>query len=847
MAEHLGNNCAGIDFIDGVPLEADHTPVSLILQYAAAGYDFVAVTEHYGNGQYEDHPLIWDRTDTSATGVVHICDSMEDTASDSHILGIGFDREAALLPDWMEGDSAPDSDLMTKRTRVHRIQRMGHGMAIAAHPNVERYRWTPGQVLHSGAMGVEVYNSGSDWFNHIYHRSDPLALHTWDQVLRMGHGIWGTAGDDYTVPWPQFDGGYVMAVCNRGNPSKDDIMWALKHGSFYACKARLPWVDAPTINGYWPETEEGAVHLLLPSDDCRVRFATARGGELLPTSGPVASGDNWEYTYSWQSADRYVRAEVRDWMRNVSWTQPIRLERNAQDTGVWETAAAGASVSAALDPPLVIDVADAHLEVSTPQSQIQHVYGRTLGTFERPEALPPMGYVGECYEFLPEATLDGVNTLTVAYNDADVQLLPETALTIYRYDEAEETWPALPTLVDEDLNAATAEISTLGIYALSGEIAEDTTPPTVSIDAPPDGSSQSGVIVISASATDDNGVASVRFFLDAIALGHDSYGADGWTWEVDLSVYPPGSHVITAEAEDASGNTADASVTVTTSSTAATPGITIASPESDASYWIWEEVEVSGVWSDDDPLVMGLLAVDDAPMSIFSDEGGGSWQATLALGPGMEGNRQLRAIGLDPYENRSEASQPITLRFFSDVPQDHWAYLDIYKTAKTGIVQGYPEGDYKPDLAVTRDQMAVYICRAMAGGDVDVPTGPATAAFDDVPTDHWAYRYVEYAVSHDVVAGYDDGLYHPSEAVDRGQMAVFVARAKGWVSIDDDLTTAPELFPDVPAGFWAGTAIQACVDNGVVHGYDDGYYRPDVIVTRDQMAVYVARAFELLL
>ena len=100
-------------------------------------------------------------------------------------------------------------------------------------------------------------------------------------------------------------------------------------------------------------------------------------------------------------------------------------------------------------------------------------------------------------------------------------------------------------------------------------------------------------------------------------------------------------------------------------------------------------------------------------------------------------------------------------------------------------------------------------------------------------------------MSHDVVAGYEDGLYHPAEEVDRGQMAVYVARAKAWVGIDDDMTTAPELFPDVPEGFWAGTAIQACVSNSVVYGYDDGYYRPEATVTRDQMAVYVARAFRL--
>jgi hypothetical protein len=457
-----------------------------------------------------------------------------------------------------------------------------------------------------------------------------------------------------------------------------------------------------------------------------------------------------------------------------------------------------------------------------------------------------MGYVGECYEFLPEAVLDGVNTLTITYDHADVQLLPENALIIYRYDEGEGAWLPLPTIVDEGLNTATAEIGELGVYALSGEIGADITPPIVTIDSPGDGTSQAGVITISASATDDNGIASVRFLLDHISLGHDSYGADGWTQEVDLSVYPPGPHTLAGQARDASGNSADASVTVTTLSAAATPGITIVSPEGGASYWVWEEVTVSGTWSDDDPLVLGLLAVDDAPLSTFGEGAEGEWQATLALGPGMEGERELRAIGLDPYENRAEAAQPVTLRFFSDVPQDHWAYLDIYKTAKANIVQGYPEGDYKPDQTVTRDQMAVYICRAMAGGDAHVPTGPVTAAFDDVPTDHWAYRYVEYAVAEDVVRGYDDGLYHPGEAVDRGQMVVYVARSRGWVGIDDDMAMAPELFPDVPAGYWSGTAIAACVDNGVVYGYEDGCYWPDMKVTRDQMAVYVARAFGLL-
>jgi hypothetical protein len=181
---------------------------------------------------------------------------------------------------------------------------------------------------------------------------------------------------------------------------------------------------------------------------------------------------------------------------------------------------------------------------------------------------------------------------------------------------------------------------------------------------------------------------------------------------------------------------------------------------------------------------------------------------------------------------------------FSDVPKSQWAYCAINACAQAGIVQGYEDGTYQPEIVVTRDQMAAYVSRALAGGEM--PPGPAEPSFpDDVPATHWAYSYIEYAAAHGVVEGYDETHYCPDLAVDRAQMAVYVARALGWVTLDDEMTGAPELFSDVPAGHWAGTAIQVCVDHGVVQGYDDGLYRPDAVVTRDQMAVYVARAFGL--
>ncbi len=103
---------------------------------------------------------------------------------------------------------------------------------------------------------------------------------------------------------------------------------------------------------------------------------------------------------------------------------------------------------------------------------------------------------------------------------------------------------------------------------------------------------------------------------------------------------------------------------------------------------------------------------------------------------------------------------------FADVPLSHWAFDQIAACAYGGIVAGYPDGTYQPSGAVTRDQMAVYISRALAGSDEQIPTGPAQPTFPDVTLDYWAYKHVEYAASEQIVTGYPDGLYHPGDKID---------------------------------------------------------------------------------
>jgi hypothetical protein len=190
----------------------------------------------------------------------------------------------------------------------------------------------------------------------------------------------------------------------------------------------------------------------------------------------------------------------------------------------------------------------------------------------------------------------------------------------------------------------------------------------------------------------------------------------------------------------------------------------------------------------------------------------------------------------------TESGPTVTIEF-PDVPVTFWAYDEIQGCVMGGVVGGYLDGYYHPELPVSRDQMAVFVARALEGGDANVPDGPAVATFNDVPTDHWAYKYVEYCVQEGIVAGYDPVTYAPTVAVTRDQMAVYIARA--LAGGESGIPSGPVIphFNDVPAGTWAYKHVEYCYSQEVVAGYLDGLYHPEYIVTRDQMAVYVARAF----
>ena len=158
-----------------------------------------------------------------------------------------------------------------------------------------------------------------------------------------------------------------------------------------------------------------------------------------------------------------------------------------------------------------------------------------------------------------------------------------TGYKIYR-DGVQVGTSTATNFQNTDLTANTSYTYTVAAYDLAGNTsaqsagvnattpAVDNTPPSVSMSAPLPGTTVSGNVTVSGSASDNVGVVGVQFLLDGVSLGAEDQSAP-YAVQWDSTTATNGTHTLTARARDAAGNTMTTSggFIVTVSNTVATP------------------------------------------------------------------------------------------------------------------------------------------------------------------------------------------------------------------------------------------------------------------------------------
>ena len=122
-----------------------------------------------------------------------------------------------------------------------------------------------------------------------------------------------------------------------------------------------------------------------------------------------------------------------------------------------------------------------------------------------------------------------------------------------------------------------------------------------------------------------------------------------------------------------------------------------------------------------------------------------------------------------------------------------------------------------------------------------LPRQALLATFADVPTDHWAWRFVEALAASGITGGCGPGDFCPTRQVTRAETAVFLVRAAHGPAFEPPPATGT-LFQDIPAGHWAARWIEQLAADGVTSGCGGGNFCPDAPLTRAELAVLLLGA-----
>ena len=278
--------------------DGELAPRMLVKHYERAGYDVLAVTDH------------WFRSDPPSTERVLVLPSAELNCvlagdRDGHVLALGI-ADALESLEGERRDLAGTADWITRNG----------GVAYLAHPY-----WTgaiPGSLeLPETVSGIEVYNAGCE----LEIGRGLSAVH-WDELLGAGRPCFALATDDSHHPGFDSDLAWTWV---RSEPTAAGVLDALRTGCFYGTTG--PRITAVTAGGGAVEVQcdpcQSVTIVFGVSSGAAVhagRLGYRYGGEILSTT---TDGQITAARLDLPETAPYARVEVTDARGKRAWTNPI--------------------------------------------------------------------------------------------------------------------------------------------------------------------------------------------------------------------------------------------------------------------------------------------------------------------------------------------------------------------------------------------------------------------------------------------------------------------------------------------------------------------------------------------
>ena len=119
-----------------------------------------------------------------------------------------------------------------------------------------------------------------------------------------------------------------------------------------------------------------------------------------------------------------------------------------------------------------------------------------------------------------------------------------------------------------------------------------------------------------------------------------------------------------------------------------------------------------------------------------------------------------RVLNLNPDEEST---------MFKDT-NGHWAKGYINAISRLGIVEGYENGDFKPEQSITREEIAKILSK-LSSEKAAIEESPK---YKDVDRNSWSYEYIKDLSEKQILNGYEDGTFKPQKEVTRAETAKMI-------------------------------------------------------------------------
>ena len=149
----------------------------------------------------------------------------------------------------------------------------------------------------------------------------------------------------------------------------------------------------------------------------------------------------------------------------------------------------------------------------------------------------------------------------------------------------------------------------------------------------------------------------------------------------------------------------------------------------------------------------------------------------------------------------------------------------------------YAVGIGSRDVDETSDSGEVFArLRVRNRSEIEIYDSNVQMAFNDVSQLDWFFESVEYCFNNGLLSGMSATVFGPQVTLNRAMVATVLHRMAG-----EPKAAAAAEFTDVMEGAYYFDAVAWAAENGIVMGYTDGTFKPENMITRQEMAAMLAR------